>query len=398
MRSAHASTRSLLPPAVVGFCMALAVRATMVLATDANYAFDGFQRWAGRDHLLIQQWLPLTQSVIVAVAELGGGVTETRLALSLVAAFATAAGCVLAGRIGGRVAAWAFLVPASYGPFLVWGAAMYQEATFLLVLFGALALALSNRLLLADLAMGLLALVRYEGWPCVALYVLWRRDPRALVALWGAAVWVFVRAGLDVPTYAASPVDFDDWEGLRARTTLTSWANDAARLFTVAWMSGAIAYAVAACIALRAAWRRRGMVLLGLIGLGQVAAVSGWLAGLETATHRMLVVPAGIAGVLGAVGAGVLWDRFPRVVRLGLVIYALSMIGVGNWDGWKTLRNEAGRLGPERTLHARIVARPDCEWRVTPRESLGTRSRHDGCEILQGQGFPRHGDGFWCMT
>ncbi len=400
MEPSRADTRDegILLPAIVAFLMAFVARAAMVVAIPFNFSFDGFQRWAGRDHLLVQAWLPLTQSVITGVSALGGDVQETRLALAFVAACATGAGALLAGTLGGRVAAWAWLVPASYGPFLVWGTAMYQEGTFLLVLFSALALALTGRERLADVVIGLLALVRYEGWPVVLLYVAWRRDPRSLAALWGMGLWMGLKAALDLRGYAASPVDFDDWEGLRARTTLWSWLEDAVRLFKVGWGSGAIAYSVAAGIGLWAAWRRRGVVLVALIGLGQIAAVSGWLAGLEVATHRMLVVPAEIAGVLGAVAAGVLWPRFPLLVRVGLGIYGAIMLGVAHWDGWQTLKSEAWRTVPERALHAKIKARPDCEWRVTPRMELGTRSRHDGCEVLQGQGLPRHGDGFWCTA
>ena len=39
----------------------------------------------------------------------------------------------------------------------------------------------------ADLLLGLLGLSRYEGWPYLLLYALWRRDPRALRASWGIA-------------------------------------------------------------------------------------------------------------------------------------------------------------------------------------------------------------------
>ena len=32
---------------------------------------------------------------------------------------------------------------------------------------------------------GAMALTRYEGWPVLFLYILWRRDRKALLALWG---------------------------------------------------------------------------------------------------------------------------------------------------------------------------------------------------------------------
>lgn len=338
----------------------------------------------------------MTQTLIAAVAALGGDVTAARVVMSLVAAGAVAAGVVVAGRIGGRVAAWAFLVPSCYGPFLVWGAALYQEGTFLLVLFSGLALALSGRVRLADVVIGLLGLVRYEGWPCVVLYLAWRRDPRALVSLWGMGVWLLIHFGLDWTGYRASPVDFDDWEGLGERTTLASWSRDALRLFRGAWYSGGISFGVAAAIGVVARWRRPGVLLLAAIGLAQVAAVTGWLAGLEIATYRMLLVPVVVAGVLGAVGAAAVWARLPRSLRPVLVPLGIVLLCVGVIDGWRASESEVERLAPELALLAQMKARPDCHWIVWPRVGLGTRQRHDGCEVLQGLGEARHGDGFWC--
>jgi hypothetical protein len=396
--SAEQRAASLWPPALVGFAVALALRVGLIAKFGGNFSFDGFQRWAGRDHLLVQAWLPVTQGVITGVAALGGGVVAARVAMAVIAAGAVACGVVVAGRLGGRVAAWAFLVPACYGPFVVWGSALYQEGTFLLVLFGGLALALSGRWLLADLAIGLLGLVRYEGWPCVLLYVAWRRDPRVLVALWGIGAWLAIRYGLTLGGYHASPADFDDWEGMGQRTTLGSWAEDAARLFRSAFNSGAVSYVVAAIVGVATSWRRPGVLLLAAVGLAQMAAVSGWLAGLEVATYRMLVVPAIVAGLLGAVGAAAAWARFPDWLRPGLVLVGGVLVGVGLVDGWRLTRSEVWRIRDERQLHTMIVARPDCTWIVTPRTGLGTRARHDGCEVLQGLGAARHGDGFWCAT
>ena len=175
-------------PTAVGFLLALAVRLLVIGLAPWNFSFDGYQRWAGREHLLIQDWLPATQSILWLVSSAGGGVLATRIALSVVAAAAVAAGVSLARSIGGPAAGWFFVPMGLFSPFLTWSTVPYQEGTFLLFIFGAMAAALRGRLWLADLLAGAVALVRYEGWPFVAVYILWRRDPRALRALWGAGL------------------------------------------------------------------------------------------------------------------------------------------------------------------------------------------------------------------
>ncbi len=67
-------------PALAALLLALILRTWLVLAWPENYAFDGFQRWAGRDHLLVREWLPLTQSVVWVVHREGGGVVAMKLA------------------------------------------------------------------------------------------------------------------------------------------------------------------------------------------------------------------------------------------------------------------------------------------------------------------------------
>ena len=112
-------------------------------------AFDGYQRWAGRDHILVQDWLPVTQALIWLTAQLGGDIYVGRLVMAFVAASAAGAGTWLAQslaaeRVGPReatTAGWAFVIAALFGPWSSWGTVFYQESTFLLVLFGGLALA-----------------------------------------------------------------------------------------------------------------------------------------------------------------------------------------------------------------------------------------------------------------
>jgi hypothetical protein len=382
--------------AAAGFVLALVVRLVVLVHAPQGYSFDAFQRWGGRDWLLVQGWLPATQLVIHTVAALGFGPLVARGALAVVASIGVAAGCAAAGGIGGPVAAWSFVIAATYGPFVVWSAALYQEGTFLAVIFTALALALRGRLVAADLVIGLAGLVRYEGWPCVAIWLLWRREPRSLASVWGIAVWLAGRYLLGWRGHAASPVDFDDWEGLADRLHPESWLHDAGRLLHVAQLGGGLAYGVVAMVGV-AWWRRDSRVWLLLAWLAsQVLVTAAWLAGLEVATQRLLVIPVVLSGFLGCLAVARAWERWPRL-RAPLVTGMVLLFSLGVIDAWRQSGFEEERLRPEIDALARMSAEcPDCVWWVEPRTGLGTRSRHDGCEVLQGISTLRHGRELWC--
>lgn len=385
--------------ALVAYLIAFAVRTELVLISPSNFSFDAFQRWAGRDALLVQGWLPATQAVVRAVSAVGGGVVEVRIVLAAVAALGVAAGAMAAERLGGRVAAWGFVVLSCFAPAMVWTGAMYQEGTYLAVLYIGFALAVHDRLRLADLVIGAIGLVRYEGWPAVFLWVLWRRDPKALSAGWGIAVWMLGRYALGWRGHAFSPVDFDDWEQLARRTTFATWSHDAGEWLLMEWLSGGFVVLGFAAAGMAARWRDRwGWIgYMALTFAAQTAALAGWLAGLEVATYRMLVVPTAVAALPAAMGVAWTWERLPRW-RLALVVGLAGFLGVASWEAHREARSEARGTSPER--RAALLMRAyckDCLWRVLPRGSLSTRSRHDGCEVLQGTTKLRHGTDFVCM-
>lgn len=381
---------------LAAFALAAAARVAVVLTTPTPYAFDAFQRWAGRDHLLVRDWQPGAQALITLVAALGGDHQAARLVLSLVAALAVAAGAAAARRMaeptGGAaadVAGWLFVPVGLFGPWLCWSAALYQEGTYLAALLGGLALALRARAgqgawWTADLLVGLTALVRTEGLAFVALYLLWRRDPRALVAAWGPLAWLCLRA-LAGPGFAPSPVDYADWQGLSTRTSLSAWLADAGLLGRQSFDSGGLLLLalglLGGALALRRGAPAAGLVLLAL--LSQAAAVAGWLAGLETAIVRMQVVPAALLGLLAAAGLGPLL-RSPRR-RAAAALLAAVLAGLGLRDGLLLAHRAAAAFAPEAALLAELRAHPPAgPVLLHPRTGLGTRDRHDGCEILLG--------------
>jgi hypothetical protein len=106
----------LLQPALLALMLGLLSRAWLIERFPNNYSFDAWQRWAGRDHLLVQDWLPVVQAIIYVVAKLGGGVQVTRMVLATVTSIGTAAGVWAAESMGGRSAAWIFAVASMFGP------------------------------------------------------------------------------------------------------------------------------------------------------------------------------------------------------------------------------------------------------------------------------------------
>lgn len=400
LRTLRAVLRTGSPPAWAAFVVALLARFWLIHLFPWNYSFDAYQRWGGREWLLVQGWLPATQSVVWAVDRLGGGLTVLYVALSVVAALAHAAGTRVAEWFGGRTAGWAFVALGVVGPFLAWSRVPYQEATFLLFLLGGLAQAASGRWTLADVLVGAVGLVRYEGWAFVLLYMAWRGSPRALLAGWGVAAWLVVYGVLGLRGHASSPVDFDDWEGLSERVTVGDWLNDVGGFGDQAWNAGTVPLAVAGVWGAVVLWKRRRRDVLFLLALlaAQIGITLVWIAGLEIATYRMQVVPAFLLGLLGAAAAADLWDhvrdaRARRLVEALLLLWVPAQID----EGAREVRMSVNLVSEERAAVRAIQEHPDVVWWVEPRAGLGTRNRHDGCEALQGlmDDF-RHGEDFFC--
>lgn len=393
--------------AALTLVISFAVRVGLIHGWPGNFSFDSFQRWAGRDHVLIQDWLPATQAVVWAVARSGGGLADARMALAFIGAIGAAASVLASAqvttRLTTRLPGAAPMVAAIFasqiglfGPALAWSTVLYQEGTFLSVFFLALVLALDGRLLAADVVMGGLGLVRYEGWPVVALYVWWRRDKKSLRALWGAAVWLTIRA-VGPEGFRASPVSFADWDGISGRFGDMAWFAHLAHLGQKTWVSGGWLWLVfAGVFALRARGERTGM-FLGLVLLSQVAATLAWMTGLEAAVSRMMVMPISLASVMAAPAAAWVWARTPwRWVRgIALVLGALFMARRVN-DACVRVALEVVYRRPEQGALMMMKQCPTCVWWVDPIIGMGTRLRHDGCEAIQGLSELRSGEDFWC--
>ena len=393
--------------ALVAFAVALIARLGLIATHPTMYSMDAYQRWGGRAHILVQDWLPATQFIVWLTDSLNGGQIASRVAVSVIAAVALAAGGLCARRMGGPVAGWAFLPVMVFGPSLTWTSVPYQEGTFLFFLFGGLALALNAKTagegatkrdwMWADIVLGGLALVRYEGWPIAILYILWRRDPRATLAAWGMLAWLVVKAiGMD--GYAASPIHYADWEGLDTRFDGAVLSASLAKLGRLSVTTGGIwLYGLllpAAFILLRSRIVGAGFFLL-VFG-GQLLITVAWMTGLETAIIRMHLLPGTLAGLLVAAAIGLVWPNLKSWMRPLALIAAIAMMVGFSRQGFQNARVSIKGVKHEVRLLDKIERCGDCRFVVRPRTKIGTRDRHDGCEILQGISSLRHGEEFWC--
>ena len=118
--------------------------------------------------------------------------------------------------------------------------------------------------------------------------------------------------------------------------------------------------------------------------LGQTAALVGWLFSLGVAFSRMMVLPVMLTGALSTVGMYWFVTKWSDVRR---ILAVLSVVGIVAW----TLRDISIDLTAfnkhnrwERALVDDIEVCEGDVWSVYPRTHKGPRSRHDGCEVIQG--------------
>lgn len=381
-------------PAVL-FGLAMVARLVLIAAFPDPWQFDAYQRWAARDHLWVQVWLPATQVVVYAVAQLGGGILALRLVMAFIASITVAMGGLLARRLGGERAGWLYLPMAVYGPYLVWSVVPYQESTLLFALFGGLLLG-KRWPVVGALLIGTLAFCRYEGWPLLLVYIAVHRRWSSVLCLWGVVLYFGIDAlGLNAP-YAASPDSFEDWEGIENKLR---WKY-ARYLFVHLWYEaagGGLQWMLFGGILMVRSfpWKREQWVLVFAF-LGQLAATVGWMFSLGVVFSRMSVIPGMVLGVLAATEVGRRWPGLPRWGRTTILVFTggltLWTVGVTVPDVQRMFRTMRFDVDMVRT----VESCPDDTWSIVPRRHPGPRRRHDGCEVLQGLTELRAGQEFVC--
>lgn len=191
----------------------LSLSAWLIASWPTLYWFDGYNRLAYREDLVVWRWLPLLQGVIVLASKPAPGPELVRGVLALLATAAIVGGHALCATLfDRRTGVLAALWIACNALFVVFAIVPYQEALFASLLLVALALAhrpapahgpaplpVRGRLVLLALLANLICLTRYEGWlvPLAAageaLLRAWRR--RGAARALGAAFVTFLAFG-----------------------------------------------------------------------------------------------------------------------------------------------------------------------------------------------------------
>ena len=402
MRMSILSKRALdskwLAPVVVAL-VALLIRLLCIHWWPDAYQFDAYQRWAGREHLYIQVWLPATQVVVWLTAKLGGTMLTLRYVFAVWGAITIGIGALLCRQIGGPKAPWFFLPMAVFGPFVVWSTVPYQETTLLFLFFSALVV--GRRYPKAgDILMGALAFVRYEGWPLIIVHCFLRRTWTSLLALWGMISWGLIKWFAVLTLHASSPDSFADWNDIGDSLNMADIIRLFRRLVVMFESAGSIWIIVSGVVFVflrrRSLQREHWMLLIAFVG--QCAATIGWLLSLGVAFSRMTVLPSLFMGVLMACAYAYAWERISRKIR---IVSALTLVFLSAWtlrDARIDQRHLSKVTRWDRRLVQVINKCPEDTWAIVPRQHGGPRKRHDACEVVQGLTNLIAGRDFDCVS
>ena len=359
------------------------------------FQYDAYQRWAARDYLFVQVWLPGAQVWVWLLGKLGGTMLHARYVFAFISAISLVLGARLAQQLSTERAGFFFLPAICFGPYLVWGSAPYQESTLLLFLFSSLLL-FKKYPRISDFLMGGVALVRYEGWPLLFVHLYLRRRREAIICLWGVVLLVVLgMLGLNEP-YGSSPDSFDDWKGLALLTQKRVWFLFRGFL-KLGYNSGAFWIFGFSLIAFYKRKLEKEEWMLVFTFLGQAAAVVGWMFSLGIAFSRMMILLTIPMGVLAAAGLDRHWTKmgpWKFVLVGGLTVLSLW----GLYDAYTDYKYYKKSIRWEIQLLSDIQKCSSDNWAITPRPHPGPRNRHDGCEVIQGLSNLKVGQEFDCTT
>jgi hypothetical protein len=139
---------------------------------------------------------------------------------------------------------------------------------------------------------------------------------------------------------------------------------------------------------------------------GQMAALLGWVLSLGVAFSRMVVLPTLLLSPFSAMGILILFrkiqDKYQKQLTrrvmsgvFGLLLFAFTAWSLRDARLDLTAMNKHNQ--GEREIAQIMEQCSDDIWGMYPRQHQGPRSRHDGCEVIQGITMLRAGEDFNCL-
>ena len=94
---------------------------------------------------------------------------------------------------------------------------------------------------------------------------------------------------------------------------------------------------------------------------------------------------------------GLLWTKTNRMGRGIISILAVFAAVSFTKQGFNNAKRSTRSVRWESRLVETMNDCTECRYLIKPRKGIGTRDRHDGCEIIQGLSMALHGQKFWCQ-
>ena len=323
--------------------IALIVRILLIAWMPDAYQFDAYQRWAGRDHLYIQVWLPATQTLVWLVGKIGGTPLILRLVFSMLGALTIGMMVRWLGlcervlrkspvrwlrqilKIGcGYLFPLLCLDRMSYGPrYLIRNPHCYCFCWRIA----------PHRIKpeWGDVCIGALALVRYEGWLSLWFMVAEEKLKAVLLSSWGIVAWLSIKHFGWLTPYMASPDSFSDWNELSSNLNPRK-AKHLARQLWLMFDSSAAGWFLLAATPMLTRWRKwdyRHWMLFWAFW-GQCAALVGWLFSLGIAFSRMMVLPVMILAPLSILGLRWAWNRWKDTLWKRN-LFCIALVTISGW-------------------------------------------------------------------
>jgi len=333
---------------LVVFLLPLFGRVWLIGETPALYSWDAFTRLWDTDAFIVRHWLPLPQTPVFVLANLGFEVMDIRLVYAVVGAGAATVFGLAISRIAGTAAGLATALLASSLPiFVKFSIVPYQEGFALLFLATAL-LALHDweaqgawlSALVAAAALACGVLCRYELWGFCGLLCLgflarrrWRGCLVLVPAVIAGLVWMATAGLRETPSPITSEITRYEIGEFLVRGLESSWGAVRQLAADVLWPNLLLAV-LGAVVAFRRGGRLgREFLFFWLALIGMVVARDINVNGI---TDRMTLLPSLISVAYVAIGVDYLAKLLLRHSQsLVLLVLAAAVAAQFSFDGYR---------------------------------------------------------------